>query len=366
MSRLELHTRKRSHPRRGDGPIRLGFVPLAHAAPLIVARALGFFSRRGLDVKLSREVGWATIREKILNGELDAAQALAPMPLAMSLGLNSARAECLTGLILNLHGDSIVLSPNVWRATLGEPRAVERHRRRQTDLLTFAIVYPHSAQSYVLRQWLQKANLVPDRDYRLAVVPPPQMVAHLRAGHIDGCCVGEPWGSLAVQQGVGVIAALSADLAPQHPEKVLLVRSAFAEARANHHTQLIAALLEACAWCARAENQGEVIALLASREGVGLPMETLRPSLTGQFDLGAGRTVQRSDALVFHGDHVNEPNHGTAAYVSRILGVSAPADLIGRVFRPDLYQNALQPALRFRSAPTASVHHAEELQAHVA
>lgn len=371
MARAEISIpRKSTLTRRGDAPIRLGFVPLAHAAPLLVARELGFFTRRGLSIKLTREVGWATIREKILNGELDAAQALAPMPLAMSLGLNSARCDCVSALILNLHGDSIVLSGSLWKETGGDPRLLERIRRRRSDLLTFAVVYPHSAQSYVLRQWLQKANLMPDRDYRLAVVPPPQMVAHLRAGHIDGCCVGEPWGSLAVQQGVGVITALSADLAPQHPEKVLLVRSAFAEARPDLHLQLIAALLESCAWCAQPENHAEVVALLSGRDGVGLPLEVLRPAITGNLDLGAGRKAQRPDALIFHGDHANEPTHGAASYIASILGVTAPPTLLGRVFRPDLF-HAARRVDGHASRPAASLvlpstPHLDELQSHVA
>jgi ABC-type nitrate/sulfonate/bicarbonate transport system substrate-binding protein len=215
--------------------IRLGYVPLAHAAPLIAAANLGFFHAEGLRVRLSREVGWATVREKLLSGELDAAQALAPMPVAMTLGLNCARADCVAALVLNLHGNAIVFSRRLWALTQGDPARLIEQRRERSEPLTFGVVYPHSGQLFVLRQWLSQAGLVPDHDYRLVVVPPPQMVAHMEKSHLDGFCVGEPWASLAVRTGAGEIVALSSDLAPGHAEKVLMLHARVAEESPEEH-----------------------------------------------------------------------------------------------------------------------------------
>ncbi|MDO8341494.1 MAG: CmpA/NrtA family ABC transporter substrate-binding protein, partial [Candidatus Woesebacteria bacterium] len=330
-----------THARRTPGPLRVGFVPLVHAAPLLAAHHLGLYSRHGIDVRLSQEVGWATIREKILGGDLDAAQALAPMPIAMSLGLNSARCDCLTALVLNLHGDTVILSRRLWRESSGNPAELRGPRHADGDPLTFGIVYPHSAQAFVLRQWLGQAGLVPDIDYRLVVVPPQQMVAHLKAGHIDGGCVGEPWGSLAVRTGVGVIAALSADLAPGHAEKVLLVRRSFAEQHPAEHRALVASLLEACAWCANPDHHDQVIALLASRHGLATQPEIFRPAVTGHFDLGDGRSAHRPDALVFHGPGVNAPTVQRATWLAGHLGIDLTRVCLQSLFRLDLFEAAL-------------------------
>lgn len=326
-------------PRRsGPSPLRLGYVPLLHAAPLLVARHLGFFSARGLTVRLSAEVGWATIREKILSGELDAAQALAPMPLAMSMGRNSARCDCLTALVLTVHGDTIVLSRRLWDATGGEPGRLADPRTASPEPRTFGVVYHHSAQHFLLREWLEKAGLVPDRDYRLVVVPPQQMVAHLKAGHIDGCCLGEPWGSLAVRTGVGIVAALSADLAPGHPEKVLLVRRSFATERAAEHRALVLALLDACAWCAAPDHRAELVALLSRREALGLPIEVLNAALGGRFDLGSGRTTNRPDIVLFHGAGLNEPTLARASWLAAHFQPAPPPELLHRTYDAALFR----------------------------
>lgn len=344
------------HPRRGTSTLRVGFVPLLHAAPLLVARELGLFARHGLQVRLTREVGWATVREKIISGELDAAQALAPMAVAMTLGLHSARIDCLTGLIMNVHGNAVVMAQKLWQATQGHPAQMSAFRTRRSEPLTFGVVYPHSAQCLVLHRWCRQAGLMPDRDYRLVVVPPPQMVAHLKAGHIDGCCVGEPWGSMAVRDGIGIIAGLSADLAPGHAEKILLVRRSFAERRPDAHLALIHALHEACAWCASPDHRGDVTALLARRDGLGLPADVLRPALTGDFDLGAGRRRHHPDALLFHGDGINEPSLGRVSWIPEQLGIPNSPDLLQRVFRSDLLQAPLHSS---RAPSCTSIHHHE-------
>lgn len=337
--------------RRPSAPVlRVGYVPLLHAAPLLVARSLGFFANHGIQVRLSAEVGWATIREKIISGELDAAQALAPMPLAMVLGRGSARCDCLTALVLTVHGNTLVLSKRLWTETQGDPTRLRTDAAGDSRVPTFGVVYQHSTQHFVLREWLGRACLVPDRDYRVVVVPPQQMVAHLKAGHIDGCSMGEPWGSLAVTTGVGIVAALSADLAPGHPEKVLLVRRSFTTERPDAHRALVRALLDACAWCAHPDHRSELVALLARRDALGLPREVLESSLLGKFDLGAGRKTERSDIVLFHGDDTNEPSASRAAWLASHFDPEPPPALIHRV-----YDAALHRSLR-RNSATESAH----------
>jgi ABC-type nitrate/sulfonate/bicarbonate transport system substrate-binding protein len=338
-----------AQPEAGE-PLRLGFVPLADCAPLVIAHELGFFRKYGLNVTLCRELGWATIRDKVIHGELDAAHALAAMPVAATLGLGSIKCDCLTAMVLNLHGNAITLSNELWRAGVREAASLrsEITRLRHRKTLTFGVVSQFSSHHFLLRQWLMAAGIYPDRDVRIVVVPPPQMVANLKAGHLDGFCVGEPWNSVAVQSRTGWCVTTSAELAPNHPEKVLMVRRDFAEKNAEQHVALVAALLEACEFCDAAENRDELVSILARPEYVNASAEALRHGFSGEFDFGqnGARTVR--DFSIFHRDNANEPSSEKAAWVLQLIRASGqcpePSALtfaLGRrLFRMDIFEKA--------------------------
>lgn len=342
-------------------PLRLGFVPLTDCAPLVIAHELGLFRKYGLQVTLHRELGWATIRDKIIYGELDAAHALAAMPVAATLGLGSIRCDCLTGLVLNLNGNAITLSNNLRERGVNDGPSLKQiiQQLRHEKTLTFGAVAPFSSHYFLLRKWLLNYGINPERDVRIVIVPPPQMVANLKAGHLDGFCVGEPWNSVAAEARAGWCVAASAELAPEHPEKVLMVRRDFAEKRAEEHTALLAALLEACAFCDEAENREQLVATLARVEYVGVPEAALQRSFRQEFDFGDGRMRRVRDFVVFHRYDANEPSAAKAAWVLQQLREVAtgiepsnfnPA-LGRRVFRADL----IEKAVRLR----ASVHEAK-------
>ena len=330
--------------------LRLGFVPLTDSAPLVMAHELGLFRKYGLQVKLTRELGWASIRDRVIHRELDAAHAVSGMPFAATLGLGSVRCECLTGLVLNQHGNGITLSNDLWSRGVQDATTLreEIFRQRGRKTFTFGVVFPFSSHNFLLRGWLAAAGINPDSDVRIVVVSPPQMVANLKAGHLDGFCAGEPWNSLAVQAGAGWIAAISAELAPRHPEKVLMVRREFAEQRSDEHLALIAGLLDACAFCDDPENRGEVIAILSRPEYVGVTADALRPAFSGEFNLGHRqfRTVTQFNS--FHGDDANEPSREKAAWVIQHLRNSSLCkdasaldfELGRRVFRMDIFEKA--------------------------
>jgi len=332
--------------------LRLGFVPLTDCAPLVMAKELGLFQKYGVAVELRRELGWATIRDKIIHRELEAAHALAAMPVAASLGIGSVRCDCLTGLVLNLHGNAITLANDLWQrgvrdgATLREE--IRRARREKT--FTFGVVFPFSSHRHLLRRWLATHGIDADRDVRVVVVPPPQMVANLKAGHLDGFCVGEPWNSAAVQARAGWIAATSAEFDAGHPEKVLLVRRDFAEARASEHVALIAALLEACEYCDQPENFETVITTLARPEYVGATTAALRHGFTGAMDLGHGQQAVVPDFCVFSRNDANEPSGDKAAWVLELVRASGlcpdttPINFAfcRQIFRADIFAQASQ------------------------
>ena len=210
--------------------LTLGFVPLTDCAPLVVVRDKGFFEARGLTVELSREASWATIRDKVAVEALDGAQMLAAMPLAATLGLDGLRAAMVSGLSLDLNGNSIVLSRELWAemapddaspAAVGGAlaRAVAARAACGSPSLRLAVTFPHSSHNYLLRYWLAASGIDPDADVRLTVVPPRRMVAHLIDGDIDGYCVGAPWGQIAVDLGIGRVALATYDVWNNHPEK---------------------------------------------------------------------------------------------------------------------------------------------------
>jgi len=352
----------------GATALRLGFVPLIDCAPLVMAKELGLFRKRGLRVTLSRELGWATIRDKVIHRELDAAHALAPMPFSATLGLGSIRCPCLTALVLNLHGNAITLSQSLWQRGVrdGASLRAEVARLRRSQLLTFGVVLAHSSHHFLLRSWLAASGIDPDRDVRIVVVPPPQMAANLSAGHLDGFCVGEPWNSVAIRARAGWCVATSAELEPGHPEKVLMVRRDFAERRHDEHLALVAALIEACRFCDDTANHETVMAILARPEYLGVPAATLRPAFSGEFDFGHGCHRQVSDFTAFHRQGANEPDGAKAAWIIKqlrsCLADKAPTDLdasLGRqVFRRDLFDEAS----RLQSSPPSTHETNLELQ----
>ncbi len=324
-----------SSRRSSQGPLRLGFVPVFDAAPLLVARELGLYAGHGLDVVLSREAGWATIRDKIVYREIDAAYALAPMPMAITLGLGTRAVPCITGLVLSTHGDSITFSQKLLDAGVRDPRSFEEFVRERKDPVIFGIPFPYSCHAFLVRAWLQ-SGAVRRKDVlsrlRFVVVPPPQMAVNLRAGHLDGYCASEPWNIISAIEGAGKVVARSADIAPGHPEKVLMTTRRFAEERAGEHETLIAVLAEACAFCEDPANRGQIVEILSQDRNVGVPAKILRHAFEG---------------TCFHGPDIHAPDAAKARWVidglrDLVPGVPHP-DWKGAAasFRLDLYEKAM-------------------------
>jgi ABC-type nitrate/sulfonate/bicarbonate transport system substrate-binding protein len=336
-------------PFSGSRPLRIGFLALTDAAPLVVAQQKGFFARQGLEVRLQREVGWATIREKIIYGELDAAQAPAPMLWSMQLGIGCVATPVLTAFVLNLHGNALTFSNALYHEGVRDAaslRSIAKARRGESRL-TLGVVFPFSSHHLLLRQWLRQTGIDPDHDVRIAIVPPAQMFRNLQAGTIDGFCSGEPWNTIAVRENVGWCPTWSAAQSPGHIEKVLLVTERFAETRPTDHAGLVAALAEAATWCDTVENREELADILSAAPYLNLPNRVILPALLGRFDCGHGRVETVSDFLVFHRGGANVPAVAQAAALQAdlvaagILPGGVDARLPDRLFREDLYRTAL-------------------------
>ena len=336
------------HTRRTKQAIRIGFIALTDCAPVVMARELGLFEKHGVDVELTREIGWATIRDKVLYGALDAAHAPAGMMVASAAGLGGIRTECLTGIVLNLHGNAITLSQKLWDSDARDGGTLKEFVRRRGRALTLGTVYQWSSHSVLLRVWLKQSGLELGRDAEVVVVPPTQMVVHLRAGHIDGFCSGEPWNSFAVMSRAGWVAARSAELAPKHPEKVLMVRSDFAARADAQHVAVIAALIESARYCDDPANLDRVAGVLGQPLNVGAGSEVLSRSMRAIFDYGNGRIEPCAGFNIFSGGNANEPDARKAAWVAQSFVTSGlatssqiPRNIGAKCFRADIFARAL-------------------------
>ena len=281
------------------------FVPLVDCAVLVAAREQGFAAAAGLDLVLVKEPSWASLRDHLCLGHVDCAHALAPLPVALTLGVGHVQVDCVAPFVLGRGGNAVTVSTRLFdemyaksrRGELRRPRARRAARSRPSCAtrapLTLGMVFPFSNHNFDLRYWLAAAGVHPDRDVRLVAIPPPLMVDSLRAGLVDGFCVGEPWNSLAVAQGSGRIVATQSQLFPRAVEKVLAMRASFAERRETFCKRLLQALDAAAAWADDAANHAALAALLARPEYLGVPPESIAAALDGRLRLGVGRRKAR-------------------------------------------------------------------------
>lgn len=278
--------------------LRVGYVQLTDAAPLIVARELGFFEKHKVRVELTRELGWGSIRDKIVYGELDAVHAPGGMLFPLLAGTQAAPVDVRALMLMNFQGNAITLSRRLWEKGAHEAKSLKKIIRVESPRRpVFAVVAWFSSHHFLLRSWLKVAGIDPDKQARITVLPPPLLLEHMKAGLIDGFCTGEPWNSAALPGGEGWIVATSQDIAPRHPEKILLAPTACINRQPEEFAALQDAVVEACAWCARLENRPALATLLHHRLFPDLPESVVRNTLTGSCDLGAG---VRTDAAGFH------------------------------------------------------------------
>lgn len=317
-------------------PLKLGFVPLSDAAGLIVAKALGFFADEGLQVELSREASWATVRDKLAVGALDGAHMLAPMALAQTLGVGSEATAMVAPLALAAGASAVTVSTRLGLgadpSAAGLAALVAQRREMEASPLTFSVVFPFSTHNYLLRLWMTQAGVDPDRDVRLTVAPPPRMADLLAGGVIEGFCAGEPWNAVAVHAGVGTVAARAADIAPGVPDKVFGTTRTWAQANPEVLQAVLRALLRGLEWADAPENRRTLAALLAEPDHVGIAPDAL----------GAGLRH-----ISFHRDGAARPDPAQAAWLlqqMRRWGQVADEidfDIVARaIYRPDLYDLA--------------------------
>lgn len=358
--------------------LSLGYMRLTDAAPLILAQEEGLYARYGLDVTLHREVSWANLRDKLVIGDLDAAHLLAPLPMITAFGAGGIRGNLLTGLSLGLNGNAITLSNTLWDS-LGlhypgrAPDALEVVRklgqllklRGPAGRLTFATVHAFSMHTYLLRMWLRAGLIDPDIDIRLLVLPPEQMCDSLARGIIDGFCVGEPWSTVAVEQGIGTVAASGYQIWNNAPEKVLGVTEHWHNTHPATHLRLRLAIMESCRLLTHPEQRVRIAEIMSQRQYLNLPAKMLLPSLTGDYRFSKNDTsVHVPEFHVFWKSQAGFPWRSHAEWIvqqsSALLGKVIGADDTHALVQQSYRTNLFREAARYLDEPSPSQDYKEE------
>ncbi|MDR1708847.1 MAG: ABC transporter substrate-binding protein [Candidatus Accumulibacter sp.] len=269
--------------------LKVGFIPITCGTPIIMAHPLGFYSRYGLDVEVVKTAGWAVIRDKALANEYDAAHMLSPMPLAISTGAGSNPIPWTAPAIENINGQAITLAVK------------HKDKRNPKDWKGFKLAVPfdYSMHNYLLRYYLAEHGVDPDRDVQIRSVPPPEMVANLRADNIDGFLSPDPVNQRAVYDGVGFIHMLSKELWDGHPCCAFSASKAFVAANPNTYHALLKAILDSTAYARKAENRKEIAAAIAPANYLNQPVTVVEQVLTGTYADGLGNVKKDPNRIDF-------------------------------------------------------------------
>jgi nitrate/nitrite transport system ATP-binding protein len=286
--------------------IDIGYIPLTDCAPLLIAKEQGFFAKYGIEqVNLTQAASWDAIAEQVINGELTAAQMVTGMPLALTLGMNGQTPTPISvPLVLSRNGNAITLSIELYHQGIDSLSTLKAAMIGKDRKITLGIVHSCSMHNLMLRYWLASGGIDPDLDLNLVVIPPQEMVARMKSGQINGFCVGEPWNTQAIQEGIGFVIATDLDIWAGNPEKVLGFTDTWVQQHPNTHAAIVQAILEACEYCDEPRHREEIVTLLAKQ--LNIPPQYIRPGLMGPFDRG-GNT--RPEFLPrFHQFHVENAN----------------------------------------------------------
>jgi len=287
--------------------LTLGFIALTDCSPLVIAKEKGFYEARGLDVTLVKQASWPATRDNLLAGQIDGAHCLSWMPysVATSVGGNGSQ-DLKIAMMLNNNGQAITLEKDMAAAGYGD--LAKAKAALEAKPRTLAMTFPGGTHDLWLRYWL-RATGADESKAKIIPVPPPQMVANMKVGNMDGYCVGEPWNAVAVAQGIGFTHIATQDIWLNHPEKALVVNAkTAADAEALH--RLILGTLDACKWLDDLTNRSAAADIIGAPGYVNAPAADIRGRLLGQYDLGAGLGTKdfKGHQMMFHrGGKTNTP-----------------------------------------------------------
>ncbi len=340
--------------------VRIAFLPLTDVAVLAVAHERGFAEEEGLNLKLVPTTSWATLRDRLVYGQVQAAHMLAPLAVAVTLGLSQQPAALSAPYKLNVNGNMLVMASDFAKALEPDPArrfadplgtahdfaaAIGLWRRKPV----IGVVHRFSSHSLMLRYWLASAGVDPDRDVVLRVLPPSLTVEAMQAGEIDGFSAGEPWGSAAIDAGLAEAVAIGERIWQRGVEKVLALRSVWMEENPETVDRLLRALARAAAWCDDAAHRDELALLLSQPAYVDQPAVLIGRALSGRIVARQGEeSIAHPDFMLFAREATPFPWRSQALWIysqfvrwGMVDHTAENTAKAGRVFRPDIFRRAL-------------------------
>ena len=295
-----------AHAAGSDAPelteVKIGFIPLTDCAPIVVAAEMGFDKKYGIKIVPSKEASWAAIRDKTVNGELHAAHVLYGLVYGVQMGIGGQQKDMNVLMTLNHNGQGITLSNQLKDKGVKDGKTLKRLLENENRDYTFAQTFPTGTHAMWLNYWLAANGIDPIKDVKTIVVPPPQMVANMRIGNMDGYCVGEPWNARAIYDKVGYTVATSQDIWVDHPEKVLGTTADFVAKNPNTARAMVMAILEASKYIEATENRAKVAELISQKSYVNAPKEVILGRFLGDYDNGNGKKWKDANFMKFFED----------------------------------------------------------------
>ncbi len=283
--------------------VKVGFIPLTDCASVVMASVLGFDKKYGIKIVLSKEASWPAVRDKLVNGELDAAHVLYGLVYGVHLGAGGPKKDMAVLMNLNHNGQAITLSKKLSDKGAVDGASLAKLMRTDQREYTFAQTFPTGTHAMWLYYWLASYGINPMTDAKVITVPPPQMVANMRIGNMDGFCVGEPWNHRAIVDGVGITATTTQDIWRDHPEKVLGTSAEWVKKYPNTARALIAAVLEAGRWIdASLSNKVKMAEAIADKSYVNTTVDVIGQRIMGRYQNGLGKTWDDPNYMKFFND----------------------------------------------------------------
>ena len=334
--------------------ITFGMIALTDCSPIVIAHEKGFFRKYGINSTVNKLANWAAIRDSLATGDIQATHMLFGMPIASTMGLlGSPRVPMIIPWVLNRNGQSITLKSALRGQVRDNPAALRPIVMAAKDAgtpMTFAMTFPPGTHAMWMRYYLAAGGIHPDNDVRLITIPPPQMVANMRVGQMDGYCVGEPWNARAVADGIGFTSVNTQDIWRDHPEKVCAFKKDYADANPRAVKAVLKALHEASVWLDDMSNRPEQAQIVSRATYINCPAELILGRLQGRCDFGDERgTRDDPNYMIFSQRNCNYPQKKHAIWWltqfrrwGMVEGVPDYEGIASQVCRGDLYEDSMR------------------------
>lgn len=334
--------------------LKFGFIALTDCSPIVVAAEKGYFKEFGINPTVTKGASWAAIRDSLGSGDIQASHLLFGIPFASTMGLGgSPKKPMVIPWIMNRNGQAISLNNTFKGKVAADPKAlkpfVDDAKKKGTPL-TFAMTFPPGTHAMWIRYYLAAGGINPDTDVSLITVPPPQMVANMKVGKMDGFCVGEPWGAQTIAQGIGYTSVTTQDIWKDHPEKVCGFLAEFADKNPKTVKAVLKALNKASLFLADVGNRKEACDLVGKTTYINCPPDQILGRMQGHIDYGDGRKVEDQEyCMTFSKRNCNYPQTMYGKWWlsqfrrwGMVTGAPDYDGVVKQVMRPDIYEEAMK------------------------